>query len=100
MSDHLLVSLVLALLAAVLIFLGVARFLLRGPDLSAFDHPGAQSMSRSDAPSDGHRAVVASLGNAMGMLEGVPRSRHVAVLREYMDTLFPDDRPEAPPNTL
>lgn len=91
MTSETFLAIVLVLLAAALLCWAVARFLLQGPDLSAFDRPGGRPMSRPGGPSDGHRAVVASLGGAARVLEGVPRSRHVAVLRDYLDDLFPDD---------
>lgn len=91
MTSEPFLAIVLVLLAALLLCWAVARFLLQGPDLSAFDRPGGRSMSPPGSPSDGHRAVVAALGGALRVLEGVPRSRHVVVLRDYVDNLFPDD---------
>lgn len=88
--NPLLVAIFLLFALALLVW-AIARFRLQGPDLSAYDRPAGRCLSASGGPSDAHRAVVASLGGAARLLDGVPRSRHVAVLREYLDTLFPDD---------
>jgi epsilon-lactone hydrolase len=87
----------IALVVVVLLVLAwvVARFHLRGPDLSAFDRPTGQHFSRGSTPSDEHNAVVASLGALNRVLAGVPRSQHIAVLRKYMDDLFPTDAESA-----
>ncbi|HWS74542.1 MAG TPA: alpha/beta hydrolase [Quisquiliibacterium sp.] len=90
MPDHTIAIVVLLVFAFALLFWAIARFHLRGPDLSAFDRPVGQCVSPPGSPSEGHRAVVASLGGAIRLLEGVPRSRHVAVLRDYIDNLFSD----------
>jgi monoterpene epsilon-lactone hydrolase len=68
---------------------------LSGADLSAFDHPTGEAFSKLGAPSAEHQAVVASLGGISQKLAGVPRSQHVALLRDYMDTVFADDTPTA-----
>ncbi len=78
------------LLPGLLFLWAVARFFLRGPDLSAFDRPAGPPISRPGPPSEAHHAVVASLGGAKRALEGVPRSQHLQVLRKYMDEAFPD----------
>lgn len=70
---------------------GVARWHLRGADLSAFDRPVGEHFAKGPVPSDEHLAVVASLGKVRGVLKGVPFNRHVAVLRRYLDELFPSD---------
>lgn len=67
----------------------VARWHLRGPDLAAFDRPVVQAFLHGSAPSVEHQAVVASLGQVGRVLQGVPRRQHVAVLRRYLDELFP-----------
>jgi epsilon-lactone hydrolase len=67
----------------------VARWHLRGPDLAAFDRPAARPFLHGSPPSAEHQAVVASLDQVRRVLEGVPRSQHVAVLRRYLDELFP-----------
>ncbi len=68
---------------------------LRGADLSLFDNagrdqpqPSRQRFSNGPAQNDEHRAVVASLGGIAGTLKGTPRSRHLGLLRDYMDNLF------------
>jgi len=81
----------LALIVAGLLLLvwAVARFHLRGEDLSAFDGPTGQHFSHGPTPSGEHNAVVASLGQLNRVLAGVPRSQQIPVLRRYMDELFP-----------
>lgn len=79
------------LLLLVVLAWAIARLWLRGPDLSAFDRPTGVRMSPPGAPSPEHLSVVASLGRVPRLLQGVPRSRHLAVLREYVDHLFPSD---------
>jgi acetyl esterase/lipase len=82
----------LALVVAVALGLAwaVARFHLRGPDLSAFDRPPGQHFA-SAAPGDGHRTVVASLGRIAAVLREVPRGEHLLMLRKTMDEMFPSD---------
>ncbi|MBL0087524.1 MAG: alpha/beta hydrolase [Ideonella sp.] len=84
---------------AVLAVLGVwaagwalARFRLQGLDLSSFDLVTGEHFNSGASPSDEHRAVVASLKGLREALRGVPVWRHIAVLRRYMDELFPHDR--------
>ncbi len=90
-----LITLSLALFWLFLLFVllawAIARFWLRGADLSAFDQPPGTNMSRPGPPSAEHHAVVDSLGRGKLLLVGVPRRRHVAVLRDYLDNLFPHD---------
>jgi len=74
-------------LAAVLWAIGI--FYLRGKDLSAFDQPAGLRRSLGNAPSEAHKAVVASLGGIAAILKGTPRSQHIALLRNYMDNAFP-----------
>ena len=93
MNLHPLPVALLLLFALALLAWAIARFHLRGPDLSAFDRPAGRCLSPPGGPSDAHRAVVASLGGAARLLDGVPRRRQVAVLRDYLDNLFPDDAP-------
>lgn len=71
---------------------GVARWHLRGADLSAFDRPVGEHFAKGPLPSAEHLAVVASLGKVRGVLEGVPFKQHIAVLRRYLDDLFPSDK--------
>ncbi|GAA4412003.1 alpha/beta hydrolase [Quisquiliibacterium transsilvanicum] len=91
MNVHPLLVALFLLFALALLAWAIARFRLQGPDLSMFDRPAGRCLSPPGPASDAHRAVVASLGGAARLLDGVPRSRHVAVLRQYIDTLFPDD---------
>ena len=84
-----LTEILLGTLALVAVIWLIQIFYLQGQDLSAFDQPVGQRRSRGDAPSDEHQAVVASLGGVAATLKGVPRSRHIAVLRHYMDNAFP-----------
>jgi acetyl esterase/lipase len=76
----------------VLIWL-VARMLLLGPDLSAFDQPAGQRFGSDGPPSAAHQAVVASLGRGPALLDAAPRSQRVATLRAYLDTVFDDAQP-------
>jgi len=89
LADHLLTEIALVLVVLLVLFWAIARFHLRGQDLSAFDPPTGQRFSRGAAPGSEHRAVVASLGQLAGVLKDVPRSEHIPVLRKYMDELFP-----------
>jgi len=76
------------LLLAVAVW-AVARFYLRGPDLSAYDQPEGERMSKGRPASPEHQAVVASLGKVPALLKDTPRSHHLALLRDYMDNIFP-----------
>jgi monoterpene epsilon-lactone hydrolase len=76
-------------------FLGA--WALRGVDLQAFDsnrHGGAGSkrarFSSGAALNDEHRAVIAAMGGIASTLKGAPRSRHLKLLRNYMDTMAAD----------
>jgi acetyl esterase/lipase len=88
-ADPVILTLALLFILALVVW-AVARFPLRGVDLSAFDLPPGTNMSRAGPPSAGHRDVVAWLGNVPRLLQGVPRKRHLAVLRDYVDNAFPD----------
>jgi epsilon-lactone hydrolase len=79
----------IVVLALPLLAWAIARWHLDGRDLSEFDGPTGQHFALPSGPSEGHARVVASLGNVDKVLAGVPRSRQVQVLREYMDQLFP-----------
>jgi len=75
----------------------VGALYLRGADLRAFDRPRSsvpgelwQSFSTGNLPNDEHRAVIASFSGATAILENTPRSRHIILLRNYMDTMFGD----------
>lgn len=88
MSTGLTIAIVIVAALATLFWV-VARFHLRGEDLSALDCATGQRFARSATPSCEHEAVVASLGQIGKVLKGVPRSRHTAVLRRFIDDLFP-----------
>ena len=84
-------TLALLLLAAGLALAwAVARFHLRGEDLSAFDTPHGESFSTGGEPSAEHRAVVASLSGVRDALRGVPYRKRHAALRQYLDRAFSD----------
>jgi acetyl esterase/lipase len=83
------VFLALVALLALLWVMGV--YYLRGPDLRAFDKAGSPVDASKPAPSAEHTAVVASLGTVAKTLKSTPRRQHIAVLRNYMDTVFPQD---------
>ena len=68
----------------------VARWTLRGADMSAFDQPAGERFAHGEAPSAEIRAVIASLGGIRNVLRGVPLRQRNAVLRKYMDGLFED----------
>jgi len=81
--------LLLLLLAVVALAWAIARLHLRGEDLTAFDRPSGEVFGDAAAPNPAHDAVAASLGRSKAMIEGVPRRRHIEVLRKYVDELFP-----------
>jgi len=73
----------------VVVVWAVARFHLRGDDLSAFDRPTGERFAR-DTPGAEIAAVVQSLGKVPLLLQGVPMRQRNAVLRKYMDEIFAD----------
>jgi epsilon-lactone hydrolase len=73
----------------VVVVWAVARFHLRGEDLSAFDRPSGERFGR-DAPGTEIAAVIQSLGKMPLLLQGVPMRQRNAVLRKYMDEIFAD----------
>jgi acetyl esterase/lipase len=83
-------QIILWTLALVVFVWAVGVFYLRGKDLKAFDLPTGQHRSRDTAPSEEHKAVVASLGGIFATLQNVPRSQHIALLRNYIDNAFPN----------
>jgi acetyl esterase/lipase len=85
-----LVPYLLIFFGLLLLFWAVPRFWLQGEDLSGFDRPAGTNLSPPGGPSAEHGAVAASLGGALKLLQGQPRSRHVAILRDYIDNLFSD----------
>jgi acetyl esterase/lipase len=82
-------AILLSVLALVAVIWVVDIFYLRGPDLSAFDHPPASSRSIGKDASAEHHTVVASLGGITASLKATPRRQHIALLRNYMDNVFP-----------
>ena len=76
-------------LAFVILIWAITFFYLRGPELNAFDQPVGQSRNAGKAPSEEFKAVVASFGGIAQTLRDTPRSQHIALLRNYMDNLFP-----------
>jgi acetyl esterase/lipase len=68
----------------------VARAVLRGADLSAFDRPSGERFAQGETPSAESHAVVASLGGLRAVLAGVPLRQRNAVLRKSMDGMFAD----------
>jgi epsilon-lactone hydrolase len=73
----------------VVVVWAVARFHLRGDDLSAFDRPTGERFARA-TPGAEIAAVVQSLGKVPLLLQGVPMRQRNAVLRKYMDEIFAD----------
>ncbi len=76
-----------ALLILLATIWAVAHFYLRGPDLSAFDAPTGPVFEQP--PSEEFKAVLASLAAIASSLQAKPRSEHLALLRQYMDSMFP-----------
>ena len=76
---------------ALLLFWAIARFHLRGADLSEYDHATGRHFSSGAVPSSEHAAVVASLGKVAELLKRTPWRQHINVLRRYMDESFPID---------
>ena len=79
----------LALLALLVLLWAIGFLYLRGPDLSAFDRPSGQIVNRDQGASQELTAVIASLGGVAQMLKGTPRRQHLALLRNYINTVFP-----------
>lgn len=73
----------------VLLLLGVAflltRYYLRGPDLSHYDSPAGQRMTRRSEPSEGHSAVLQALAELGGPVQGASGKARIVALRETMD---------------
>jgi monoterpene epsilon-lactone hydrolase len=83
-----LIDILLFIVAGLAVGWAIAVFHLKGEDLSAFDRATGERFSAGPAPSAELKAVVASLSGVSDALRGVPRSRHTAVLRKYMDEAF------------
>lgn len=82
-------GILLWLLALVAVIWAIEIFYLRGADLRAFDQPVGERRAIGKAASQEHKAVVASLGGIAETLRGTPHRQHIALLRNYMDTMFP-----------
>lgn len=81
--------LLLSLLALLVVLAAIEVFYLRGADLSAFDQPVGERRSTGEAASAEFKAVLASLGEIAAVIKGTPRRQHIALLRDYMDNVFP-----------
>ncbi len=86
-------EILLGLLVLIAVIWMITLFYLRGPDLGAFDQPVGQRLSIGETHSEEHKVVVASLDGIAKNLKGTPRRQYIPVLRNYMDTLFPEDDP-------
>lgn len=64
----------------------ITVFFLRGPNLSQFDAPPGQRFP-GVPESDEHDAVLASLAVNSGPIQRAPRSKRLALMREYMDNM-------------
>jgi len=82
------VEILLLFVACVAVLWIVARWALRGADLSAYDQPTGERFSCGDIPSAEVKAVIASLGGIRDVLQGVPFRQRNAVLRKYIDEIF------------
>ena len=78
----------LTLLALLVLLWAIGLLYLRGPDLSAFDHPSGQIVNRDQSASQELKAVIESLGGVAKLLQGTPRRQHLALLRDYIDNVF------------
>ena len=86
---------ILIALAILLAIWFVGAWYVRGPDLGYLDEvandqppPSRGRFSSGTTQNAEHRAVIASLGGITATLKGTPRRRHLALLRDYMDTMF------------
>lgn len=81
--------LLLSLLALLAVFWVIEIIYLRGADLSAFDQAVGERRSIDKPLSEENKTVVASLGEIAKTLQGTPRRQHIALLRDYVDNVFP-----------
>ena len=84
-------AILFAILALAVLIWAVTVFYLQGPDLSAFDQAAPKRSGTVPRPSAEHLAVVASLAGITGIIQNTPRRQHLAVLRNYMDSMFDGD---------
>jgi acetyl esterase/lipase len=82
---------VLLMVVLLAVFWATAFFYLRGTDLSDFDRSATEHRPMNQSPSEELESVVASLGDIANILKGTPRSQHLALLRNYINNLFPND---------
>lgn len=73
----------------------VGAWRLRRADAVARDADSGERFSTGPAPNAETLQVVASLGKMAPLLRDTPRSRHLAVLRQYMDQMFDDRKLDA-----
>jgi len=78
------------LLGVALLVWAVARFHLRGEDLSAFDRPAATPFSRGPQPGPEIAAVLQSMAVVPPLLQAAPLRQRKFVLRKYVDEAFAD----------
>ena len=90
-----LINILVLVVACAGAYWAVAAFYLAGEDLSAFDRATGERFSTGPRPSEEIKAVIASFSGMTATLRGVPRSRHTALLREYMDNAFADRQLDA-----
>jgi acetyl esterase/lipase len=91
----LIIDLVLVVLVAAGVWWGVARFHLRGADMSTFDGPTGERFSSGPAPSAELAGVIDSLGGIQRALAGVPLYKRNEALRRLMDGMFAERRLDA-----
>ncbi len=89
------IDLLLVALVATGVWWGVARFHLRGADMSAFDGPTGERFSSGPQPSAELAGVLATLGSVQQALVGVPLHKRNEALRRLMDGMFADRRLDA-----
>lgn len=82
------IEIFLTLLALLALLWLIGFFYLRGPDLSAFDHPGSKIVNSEQSASEELKTVIASLDGVAQILQGTPRRQHLALLRNYIDNVF------------
>ena len=84
------ILLIVAAVAAAILAVAwvLARWHLRGADLSAFDGPVGERFSHGDRPSGEALAVVASLGGIAETMKRTPLRGRTAALRKYLDEAF------------
>ena len=77
----------LALVALVAIILLVSRFHLNGEDLRKYDLPLGEQYGLDSVPGPEHDQVVASLEVGARPIRKEPRSKQLALMREYLDNM-------------